>query len=153
MTGLVLAGSIGIVAGLRTMTAPAAIAWAAHLGWLSLDGSWLAFLGYRYTPMILTVLALAEFVADQLPGTPSRTVPMQFAARIVSGTLCGGAIGIASGHPIAGSLAGAAGAVIGTLGGAAARARIAASFGSDRPAAIVEDATAIMAATLIASAL
>ncbi|GJE16959.1 DUF4126 domain-containing protein [Methylobacterium marchantiae] len=153
MTGIVLAVLIGLVAGLRTMTAPAAIAWAASLGWLSLEGSWLAFLGYRYTPFILTALALAEFVTDQLPATPSRTVPMQFAARLVSGALCGGAIGVGSGQPLAGSLAGAVGAVIGTLGGARARAGMAASFGSDRPAALVEDGAAIVAAALVVSAL
>jgi len=31
--------SIGIVAGLRAMTAPAAVSWAAYLGWLKLDES------------------------------------------------------------------------------------------------------------------
>ncbi|CAA2144847.1 MULTISPECIES: DUF4126 family protein [Methylobacterium] len=153
MAGIVLAGLIGMVAGLRTFTAPAAIAWAAHLGWISLDGSWLAFLGYRSTAVILTLLALAEFVTDTLPATPSRTVPVQFAARIASGTLCGGAIGIGLGQPVAGALAGAAGAVIGTLGGARARARMAAAFGSDRPAAFTEDAVAVVAAILVASAL
>ena len=40
-----LALVIGIVAGLRAMTAPAAVSWAARLGWLDLSGSWLAFLG------------------------------------------------------------------------------------------------------------
>ena len=31
-----LALLIGVVAGLRTMTAPAAVSWAAYLGWLPL---------------------------------------------------------------------------------------------------------------------
>ena len=31
---------IGVVAGLRAMTAPAAVAWGAYLGWLPLAGSW-----------------------------------------------------------------------------------------------------------------
>jgi uncharacterized membrane protein len=34
---LVLAFLIGIVAGLRAMTAPAAVSWAAHLGLLPLQ--------------------------------------------------------------------------------------------------------------------
>ena len=87
MTLPLLALLIGIVAGLRTMTAPAAISWAAYLGWLHLDGTWLAFLGYFWTPWILTVLALVELVADQLPSTPSRTVPIQFGARMVTGAI------------------------------------------------------------------
>jgi uncharacterized membrane protein len=38
----------------------------------------LAFMGYAWTPWIITVLAVAELVTDQLPSTPSRTVPVQF---------------------------------------------------------------------------
>ena len=37
---------IGVIAGLRTMTAPAAVSWAARLGWLELGQTNLAFLGY-----------------------------------------------------------------------------------------------------------
>ena len=73
---LLLALVIGIVAGLRAMTAPAAVSWAARAGWLDLGGTWLAFMGHAFTPWILTVLALAELVTDQLPTTPSRTVPV-----------------------------------------------------------------------------
>ena len=80
---LLLALLIGIVAGLRAMTAPAAVAWAAHLGWISLDGIWLAFLGYRFTPWIFSLFALVELITDQLPSTPSRRVPPQFAARVI----------------------------------------------------------------------
>ena len=153
MLTLILALLIGIVAGLRAMTAPAAVSWAAALGWLNLDGSWLAFLGYRYTPYILTLLALAELVTDQLPSTPSRTVPMQFGARIASGALAGAAIGVAAGSWLGGLVAGVIGAVIGTFGGAALRARLAAGFGRDRPAALIEDAVAILGAALIVAAL
>ena len=64
---------IGLIAGLRTMTAPAAVAWAAQLGWLHLEDTWLAFLGYRWTAWVLTVLAMVELITDQLPSTPSRT--------------------------------------------------------------------------------
>ena len=35
-----LALLIGVVAGLRAMTAPAAVSWAAYLGWLPLADSW-----------------------------------------------------------------------------------------------------------------
>ncbi|PSN76601.1 DUF4126 domain-containing protein, partial [filamentous cyanobacterium CCP4] len=113
----VLALLIGVIAGLRTMTAIAAVSWAAYLGYLSLDGSWLAFLGYRFTPWILSALALAEFVTDQLPFTPSRKVPVQFGARILSGAISGVAIALPGGTWVGGLIAGAAGAVIGTLGG------------------------------------
>ena len=41
---------VGIIAGLRAFTAPAAVSWAARLGWLPLGGTWAAFLGYAWTP-------------------------------------------------------------------------------------------------------
>lgn len=144
---------IGIVAGLRTMTAPAAVSWAAHLGWIDLSGSWLAFLGYSWTPWIFTALAALELVGDQLPSTPSRKVPMQFGARIVAGGLAGAALGIAAGALVPGLIAGVVGAVLGTLGGAAVRAKMASAFGRDLPAALIEDAVAIGGAFLIVAVL
>jgi uncharacterized membrane protein len=153
MTTLLLPLLIGIIAGLRSMTAPAAVSWAARLGWLKLAPTGLAFLGAAITPWILTVFALGELVADQLPSTPSRTVPVAFGARILSGALSGAAIGAGSGSLATGLIAGVIGAVIGTLGGRAARAQLAASFGKDRPAALIEDAVAIGGAFLIVAAL
>ena len=148
-----LALLIGIVAGLRAMTPPALVAWAAHLGWLDLSGSWLGFLANAWVRWILTLLAAVELVTDQLPSTPSRTVPVQFGARIATGALSGAAVGAAGGAMVGGLLAGIVGAVIGTLGGRAFRARLASAFGSDRPAAFIEDAVAIGGALLIGLAL
>ncbi len=139
---------IGLVAGLRTMTAPAVTSWAAWLGWLNLADTPLAFMGYAYTPFILTALALVEFVTDQLPSTPSRKVPVQFAARIVSAALCGACFGAARGSTLLGIVFAIVGAVIGTLGGAEARRRLAAAFGRDLPAALLEDAIAVTIAWL-----
>ena len=153
MTFYLLALLIGIVAGLRAMTPPALVAWAAHLGWIDLSGSWLGFLANAWLRWILTLLALVELVTDQLPSTPSRTVPIQFGARIATGALSGAAVGAAGGAMAGGLVAGIAGAVIGTLGGRALRARLASAFGSDRPAAFIEDAVAIGGALLIGLAL
>ena len=149
---LLLAFLIGCVAGLRTMTAPAAVSWAAHLGGLPLDGTGLAFLGAAVTPWLLTAAAIAELVADQLPRTPSRKVPLQFGSRIVSGALCGAAFGIAGGSVGAGLVAGIFGAVAGTLVGSELRARLARAFGRDLPAALLEDAVAIGGALWIVAA-
>ena len=149
----VVALLIGVVAGLRAMTAPAAISWAAHLGWLPLQDTPLAFLGFAATPYIFTVLAIVELITDQLPKTPSRTVPMQFGARIVLGGLSGAAIGAAHGGLVGGLIAGVVGAVIGTLGGARVRAALARTFGRDLPAELIEDAVAIVGAVVIVMAL
>jgi uncharacterized membrane protein len=89
MSTYILAFLIGVVAGLRSMTAPAAISWAAHFGWLRLENSWLAFLGFAATPFILSVLAIGELIADKLPQTPSRKAHIGFLGRIVSGDCVG----------------------------------------------------------------
>lgn len=148
-----LALLIGVIAGLRAMMAPAAISWAAAHGLLNLEGSWLAFMGWRFTPWIFTLLALGELVTDQLPSTPSRKVPQQFGARIILGGLSGAAIGASAGALVAGLILGVIGAVIGTYGGAALRARLAVAFGKDLPAALIEDAIAIGGAIFVYCAL
>lgn len=147
-----LALLIGVVAGLRAMTAPAAIAWGAWLGWLPLAGTWASFMGHWAAVGIFTVLALVELVTDQLPSTPSRKVPQQFGARVLLGALCGAVIGAAGGMTFGGLASGVVGAVIGTLGGADIRGRLAAAFGRDLPAALIEDAVAIVGALLIVAA-
>lgn len=139
---------IGIVAGLRAMMPLAAIAWAAKLRILDLDGSWLAILAWRFTAPVMTLLAIGELVTDQLPSTPSRKLPVQFGARLVTGGVAGAALGMATGAVVIGAILGVIGAVLGTLGGAAVRARLAALFGSDRPAALIEDVIAIGGALL-----
>jgi uncharacterized membrane protein len=145
----VLALLIGVIAGLRAMTAPAAICWAAYLGRLPLEGTPLSFLGYVAVPYVVTLAALGELVTDQLPQTPSRKVPVQFGTRIVVGALCGAAIGAPAGLLVGGAVAGVVGAVIGTLGGAAVRSGLARAMGSDRPAAVIEDLVAIVGAAAI----
>ena len=139
----------GVVAGSRALTAPAAVSWAARLGRLDLDDSWLAFMGYAWTPWIFTALTLVELITDQLPSTPSRKIPMQFGARIVSGALCGATLGVSGGSWIAGLIAGVIGAAIGAYGGAEIRLRMAKAFERDAPAAFIEDAGAIVLGLIV----
>ena len=138
---------------MRAMTAPAAVSWGAALGWLALDASPLRFLAHWITPWVFTLLALGEFVTDQLPTTPSRTVPVQFGTRLVSGALCGAALGVSGGALVEGIIAGVLGAVAGTLGGRWLRGRLATAFGSDPPAALLEDAVAVGLGLLVVSGL
>jgi uncharacterized membrane protein len=149
---LVLAFLIGVVAGLRTMTAPAALAWGAKLTSLPVHGTWAAFMGFWFVPWIFSLLAVIEFVADQLPATPSRKTPSQFAARLVSGGFCGAVVGTAHGALLPGLIAGVLGAVAGTLGGYAARLRLAEGVGQDRPVAFLEDAIAVGLGLAVAAA-
>jgi uncharacterized membrane protein len=141
---------IGVIAGLRSLTAPAVVSWAARLGWLKLENTWLAFLGYAAAPYILSVLAIVELIADKLPKTPSRKAPPGFAARLVTGALCGAAFGLADHSPMACLLAGLVGGLAETLGGYEFRKRLVkASGGNDLPIALLEDLIAIGSAFLI----
>ena len=152
MSTLVLAFLIGVVAGLRSISAPAAVSWAARLGWLHLENTWLAFLGFAATPYVVSVLAIGELIIDKLPKTPSRKMPVPFIARIVTGALCGAALGASEQVLIGGLLAGGLGAVAGTLGGYEFRSRlVSATGGNDLPIALLEDAIAIGGALLIVS--
>jgi hypothetical protein len=78
----VLAFLIGVVAGLRAMTPPAAISWAARFGWLNFANTPIAFLAFSATPYILSVFAIGELINDKLPKTPSRKALAPFAVRI-----------------------------------------------------------------------
>ncbi len=148
---VLFAFSIGVVAGLRALTAPAAVSWAAALRWMHLEGTPLAFMGYAATPYIFTVLAIGELISDQLPSTPSRKAPPGFIARIVTGGLCGAAFGLQRDELLPCLLAGILGAIAGTLGGYEARVRLARAVGKDLPIALLEDAIAIGGAFFLVS--
>lgn len=148
---LLLALLIGVVAGLRALTPPAVVAWGGLLGWINLDGTWAQFLTHPITVTVLTILLLVELVTDQLPSTPSRTVPVQFAARLLTGGFAGavlvsGVIGAATGgNVVSGIGAGIVGAVLGTMGGyQARRALVERNGGKDLPVAVVEDIVAVL---------
>jgi uncharacterized membrane protein len=148
---LCLAFAIGVIAGLRTFTAPAVVCWAAHLGWINLHGSHLAFLGSIVTVVIVTLLAIFELVNDKLPKTPSRTTPGPFGARIVMGALSGGTLAVAGAQVVLlGAVLGIVGAVVGTLGGYQARHQIVTQLKvKDIGVALVEDLIAIGGGLLI----
>jgi len=100
---ILLAMLIGLVAGLRTMTAPAAVSWGAYLGWFDISPS----------------------------------------------VLSGATVAATAGMVVPGLLAGGIGAVVGTFGGASGRAYLARHFGRDLPAALIEDALAILLALIV----
>src|SRR5262249_6882977 len=109
---------IGFAAGLRSLTPPAVVAWAAHFGWLNLNNSPLAFMGSIIAVIIFSLLALFEWFLDLQPSTPKRTAPMPLTARIVMGALCGACV-CAAGHQslLIGAILGAVGGLIGAFAG------------------------------------
>jgi uncharacterized membrane protein len=148
---LLLALLIGVIAGLRALTAPAVVAWGAFLGWIDVEGKWSEWVAHPITVTVLTVFLLVELVTDQLPKTPSRKTPPQFITRLLMGAFAGAVIGSAFFHTFSATGAGIIGAVLGTLGGAEARQRLtAANGGKDRPVAIGEDIVAVGGGFLVA---
>ena len=152
-SALALAVGIGFVAGLRTFTAPAAVSWAAHLGWLDLGHTKLAFMGSTAAVVIFSLLAVAEYVGDVLPFTPNRTKPGPLFARWVSGALSGACLNAAAEGPmVVGAGWGMLGALIGTYVGYLARTRtVRALKVKDIFVAIPEDIIAIALALFIVS--
>jgi uncharacterized membrane protein len=147
-----LAFTIGVVAGLRSFTAPA-VAWAAHLGWINLHGSSLSFMGSAWAVAVLSILALVELVADKLPNTPSRTAPVGLSARIVTGSLTGACLAVAGGATLwLGALAGAVGGIAGAFGGYHSRVGLVRALRvPDFAIAIPEDLIAIGLGLFLAS--
>ena len=148
-----LALGIGIVAGLRSLTAPAVVAWGAHLGWLNLHDSPLAFMGSTTAVAILSLLAIGELIADKLPMTPKRTAPAPLIARIVTGALCGASLAAAMGKSLlVGILLGGIGGVVGAFLGYSVRRRLVNNFHiKDLGVAVSEDAIAIGLALFLVS--
>jgi uncharacterized membrane protein len=122
---MLFALGIGVVAGLRALTAPAAVAWAAHLGWLHLLDSPLSFMASTWAVILFSALAIFELVGDLLPKTPARTAPGPLAARLISGGLCGaGVCASANQSLLIGIALGALGAMIGAFAGYELRKRL-----------------------------
>ena len=145
--------SIGIIAGLRSLTAPALVSWAAHLGWLDLSGSRLSFLGSRAAIITLSTLALAELVADKLPKTPKRTNAGPLIFRMITGGFSSLAICVSAHQPLViGMILGVFGAIAGAFAGYQIRHRLVEAFGlPDFGVAVAEDIVAIGGGFLIVS--
>lgn len=142
---MAFAFGIGIVAGLRALTAPAAVSWAAHLGWLNLRDSPLAFMGSTWAAIMFSLLAIFELVGDVLPKTPRRTAPAPLIARILMGGLCGACLCLSANQsPAIGAVCGAIGAVIGAFAGYEIRRRLVTGWNiKDIFVALPEDLIAI----------
>ena len=137
--------AIGVLVGLRSMTSPAAVCWAAHLKWIDINDSHLAFMGSAPAVYVFSAFAAGELILDKMPFMHSRTKLAPLVGRIVLGALCGVALAMATNDfDVAGALLGAGGAVAGTFGGHHLRRWIVNRFQtSDWIVALLEDGIAI----------
>lgn len=143
---------IGFFAGLRSLMAPAVIAWTVYLGGLKLDSP-LSIIGSITSVMVFTLLATGEIVADKLPKAPNRTDALGLIARIATGGLTGACVSVGLKHgAIPGALLGAAGGVVGCFVGFYARTRLTKASGArGMLVALLEDAIALTGCIWIVS--
>jgi len=143
-----------MIAGLRSLTAPAVLAWAMQLR-PELQASPVAFMTRPQTADAFTALAAIELATDKLPFTPSRLTAVPLAARIMMGALCGGTVCSLVGYSlVAGAITGGVGGWVGALAGYHARRYLTTTTQlADIVVAITEDVIAIGGAALICSSL
>ena len=148
MTWLIAIPLLGVVTGMRSLTAFAVLCWFVHAGLLPLEDTWAAWVGKLSTCVIVTLLALAELVADKLPKTPNRTAPVPLLARVIIGGMLGWIVAMGlQGSDVEGIILGVGGALIGTFAGFLIRRELVIrSGGKDWPVALAEDVSAILGA-------
>jgi uncharacterized membrane protein len=150
LTWLIAIPLLGLVTGMRSMTAMAVLCWFAYKGDLSLDDTWASWAAKLAPAIIFTVLALSELVADKLPKTPNRIAPGPLLVRVVMGGLVGSIVAAGlNGSEFEGIILGVGGALIGSFGGFLVRREIVSRLDcKDWHVALAEDATAIICAVL-----
>jgi uncharacterized membrane protein len=150
---LLLAFLIGVVSGLRSVTAPAVVAWSAHRNWINLRNTILSFMGSTVAVVIFTLLAVVELIADKLPSTPSRTKPLGLIGRIVLGGLSGAGVTVSGAQSIVlGAVLGVAGGIAGAFAGYEVRTRLVKALKvPDLVIALLEDAVTIGGGLFIVS--
>ena len=144
-----LAVGIGAVAGMRALTAPAVLAWAAKRRWIRMGNSPFARIISAKASKRITHLAVSELIADKLPFTPSRLKAGPLASRIVSGAACGATIyGVVEQSLTEGAVLGGVGAIAGAFAGYYMRKRLSRDV-PDLGVAVLEDVLAVGGGVLI----
>ena len=144
MQGLTASLGIGFVTGMRSMTACAALSWAASQrrtrpGWIPSG---------PVPRGLATAAAVAEMAGDKMPFAPDRRIAPSIAARLAIGAVGGAALAGRDASALGGAVAGMSGAIAGTVLGRIARGGTTRS-GSDWARALTEDATAAGLATAL----
>lgn len=138
MPVLLAAFLIGLVVGLRTLTAPAVLLWLRDRG-----GFW---------AILISVGAIVEYFGDVRPNAPARTGLTGLVPRILAGAFCGWQLAAMHAMPgsstICAAVLGAIGAVGGAYGGLVLRKKAIDAIGLV-PSGLLEDAVAIALAYVV----
>jgi uncharacterized membrane protein len=137
---LICCFAIGFAAGLRSMTPPAVISWAALLGRLNVSAGPFYFVGTLVLVAVLTAWALFELVVDKTGKFGDRTGAVGLTFRVVTSSICGAVVYSTTGAIAIGAVAGLCGGIVGTyLGFYVRRAIVQKSGLRDLYVAITED--------------
>ncbi len=150
-----LAVGMGIIAGLRSMSAPALLSHHLVRRPHRARGMASRLLSSRASSGVFTLLAAGEMAADKVPGMPARTDPPALAGRALMCALTGAAVaewhGGRSVAPAA--LVGAAAAVAASFLALELRTAAGRSFGVPDPVvAVIEDGIVLAAGSQLADA-
>lgn len=116
---------IGLVSGLRAFTGLLALVWSYALGWLDAASAPFGFIDSWLTRVLVTILALGEYVGDKLPSAPDRTAIPGLLARILLGGFSGWCLGQGREEfAVYSAVLAAIGAVLGAFGGLHLRRRV-----------------------------
>ena len=147
------AAGLGIIAGMRTFSAPAVIShvYSRHPS-KNLESSGFRLIQTINTSKVFKVLAAGELIGDKLPNTPNRTSAGGLTGRILSGSLAGATVYKASGkQPLIGALIGGSAAVASAFGCMLLRKALGKSTSIPDPyIGALEDVIVIGAATALA---
>jgi uncharacterized membrane protein len=107
---------LGFITGMRTMTPLAVISWFAWLGLLPVSDDWCWWCAKLPVVILFTLLAAAEYVADNLGYSPRPTRPVVLIVRFFLGGFVGAVVAAglnASG--VEGTILGVLGALVGAF--------------------------------------
>ncbi|GGH06136.1 DUF4126 family protein [Mucilaginibacter phyllosphaerae] len=150
------AAGLGIIAGMRTFSAPAVIShvYSRHPS-KQIKGTSLNFMQTIPASKVFKVLGAGELVGDKMPFAPKRTAAGGLAGRFLSGALCGATVYKANHkQPVIGGLIGGAAAIASAFGCMFLRIGLAKRSGLPDPViGAIEDAIVISAGTAIAKSM
>jgi uncharacterized membrane protein len=134
---------MGVVTGMRSMTALAVLCWCAWLGLLPETG-WAAWSATLVAAIVFGLCAAGEYAGDLSPRAPSRTTMFPLTVRLIVGAVVGVLSAHALNEPIAGGVVfGVSGVLVGAYGGVRVRVWVAKKLGRDWPVGISESALAL----------
>lgn len=144
MNTFVKAATLGVIAGMRTMSAPSTVSdYLVKKSPGGYDRFAFEWLVSPKSTILWRMLAIGEMGGDKSPRAPARIKPVPLTARAVSGGVSGAAICAAEGKPApAGAAIGLAAALVSTFAFYYMR-KAAGKKVPDRVLGVVEDAIAV----------